>query len=224
MDAMRREAQAGAAPAAKQQRACVHVVDDDPMVHAALARMLRAHGFVVTAHGSAQDFLDARDAEDPGCLVLDVSMPGLDGPALQRKLLDAGDTIPVVFVSGSASVGLCAAAMRLGAIDFLTKPVREEELVRAVSLALHQDAVRRAACEHRRLTESRLSTLTPREREVLGHVMDGRLNKQIAAELGTAETTVKVHRARAMEKMRVRSVAELVRMVERARSGVARSC
>jgi FixJ family two-component response regulator len=128
--------------------------------------------------------------------------------------------MPIIFLTGCADVPLCASAMRNGAIDFLTKPVDEDKLVRAITTALEHDAVRRRARDHQEMTESRLSSLTPREREVLDHVMNGRLNKQIASDLGTAEKTVKVHRARAMEKMSVRSVAELVRMVERARLGV----
>ena len=129
--------------------------------------------------------------------------------------------MPIIFLTGAADVPLCAAAMRHGAIDFLMKPVDEDELVRAITMAMQHDAVRRLARGHRVATESRLGSLTPREREVLDHVMNGRLNKQIASDLGTAEKTVKVHRARAMEKMHVRSVAELVRMVERARIGPA---
>jgi FixJ family two-component response regulator len=128
--------------------------------------------------------------------------------------------MPIIFLTGSADVPICAAAMRNGAVDFLTKPIDEEELVRAISMALQHDAVRRVAREQKDMTDSRLSSLTPREREVLDHVMNGRLNKQIASDLGTAEKTVKVHRARAMEKMHVRSVAELVRMVERSRFGM----
>jgi FixJ family two-component response regulator len=148
-------------------------------------------------------------------------MPGLDGPGLQEQLLARGDPTPIIFLTGAADVPVCAAAMRKGAVDFLLKPVDEDELVRAITMALQHDAVRRHSRELRHATESRLSSLTPREREVLEHVMNGRLNKQIASDLGTAEKTVKVHRARAMEKMHVRSVAELVRMVERARLGAA---
>ncbi|MBC5783827.1 response regulator transcription factor [Ramlibacter sp. USB13] len=202
---------AGAEPA------LVHIVDDDPAVRAALARLLRSRGYETMDHPSAQDFLDTHDPDSHGCILLDVSMPGLDGPGLQRRLQEDGELLPVIFLTGSADVPLCAEAMRNGAVDFLTKPVDEEELVRAITTALQHDAVRRMARRHQDATESRLHSLTPREREVLDHVMNGRLNKQIASDLGTAEKTVKVHRARAMEKMHVRSVAELVRMVERAR-------
>ena len=208
------ERQPGALAEAPAQ---VHIVDDDPAVRAALARLLRSRGYETVDHGSAESFLADHDPEAHGCILLDVSMPGLDGPGLQRRLLAEGEGLPVIFLTGSADVPICAEAMRNGAVDFLTKPVDEEDLVRAIETALQHDTVRRKAGRQREATESRLASLTPREREVLDHVMNGRLNKQIASDLGTAEKTVKVHRARAMEKMHVRSVAELVRMVERAR-------
>jgi FixJ family two-component response regulator len=204
---------------ARQDPAQVHLVDDDPGIRSAVGRLLRSHGYNVLVHPDAETFLDAHDPQVPGCIILDVSMPGLDGPALQRKLADDGESLPIIFLTGSADVPMCADAMRHGAIDFLTKPVDEVELVRAITVALEQDHARRLARSHRGMTEARLASLTPREREVLQHVMNGRLNKQIASDLGTAEKTVKVHRARAMEKMHVRSVAELVRMVERAVPG-----
>lgn len=205
---------------AQGEPAQVHIVDDDPAVRLALARLLRSRGYDIVDHASAEAFLAAHDPEAHGCILLDVSMPGLDGPGLQQRLVEDGEALPIIFLTGSCDVPLCAAAMRNGAVDFLTKPVDEEELVRAIEMALQHDTVRRLARRQRDMTEGRLSTLTPREREVLDHVMNGRLNKQIASDLGTAEKTVKVHRARAMEKMHVRSVAELVRMVERARFGI----
>jgi FixJ family two-component response regulator len=198
----------------------VHIIDDDAAVRAALVRLLRSRDYEVIDHPSAESFLATHDPDEHGCILLDVSMPGLDGPGLQRRLQEEGDAVPVIFLTGSADVPVCAAAMRNGAVDFLTKPVDEEELVRAITMALQHDSVRRVAREQKDRTDSRLSSLTPREREVLDHVMNGRLNKQIASDLGTAEKTVKVHRARAMEKMHVRSVAELVRMVERSRFGM----
>jgi FixJ family two-component response regulator len=195
----------------------VHVVDDDAAVRTALARLLDGHGWNVMAHASAESFIASHDADAHGCIVLDVAMPGLDGIALQHLLARNGELMPIIFLTGCADVPMCAGAMREGALDFLIKPVDEEVLVAAVVRGLERDSARRDARERRQTAESRLATLTPREREVLGHVMKGRLNKQIAADLGTAEKTVKVHRARAMEKMHVRSVAELVRLVERAR-------
>lgn len=198
----------------------VHVVDDDQAVRTALARLLRSRGYQVAVHSSAEAFLAGHDPDAHGCILLDVSMPGLDGPGLQRRLVEDGEELPIVYLTGSADVAICAAAMRDGAVDFLTKPVDEAQLARAVARALARDAGRRQAHKHQAQTEHRLASLTPREREVLDHVMNGRLNKQIASDLGTAEKTVKVHRARAMEKMSVRSVAELVRMVERAHPGI----
>ncbi|MBK6009306.1 response regulator transcription factor [Ramlibacter ginsenosidimutans] len=220
MEAASRAEQGQRAVHVREEPAQIHLVDDDEWVRTAVGRLLRSRGFHVTLHGNAESFLDAYDPDSAGCIVLDVAMPGLDGPGLQQRLVDQGDAMPIVYLTGSGDVPLCAAAMRNGAVDFLTKPVDEEELVRAVTMALEHDAVRRLARTHTVKTEARLGSLTPREREVLEHVMNGRLNKQIASDIGTAEKTVKVHRARAMEKMRVRSVAELVRMVERAHPGL----
>ena len=197
--------------------AILYVVDDDDAVRAALGRLLSAGGYWVAAFQSAETFLVQHDPHAHGCIVLDVAMPGLDGLALQQLLAERGSHMPVIFLTGRADVPMTVRAMKRGAFDFLTKPVDGDELFPAVARALERDLALRRADAARAATESRLSTLTAREREVLTHVMAGRLNKQIAADLGTAEKTVKVHRARGMEKMHVRSVAELVRLVERAR-------
>ena len=197
--------------------AILYVVDDDDAVRAALGRLLSAGGYRVAAFQSAETFLAQHDPHAHGCIVLDVAMPGLDGLALQQLLAERGSHMPVIFLTGRADVPMTVRAMKRGAFDFLTKPVDGDELFPAVARALERDLALRRADAARAATESRLSTLTAREREVLTHVMAGRLNKQIAADLGTAEKTVKVHRARGMEKMHVRSVAELVRLVERAR-------
>jgi len=197
--------------------AILYVVDDDDAVRAALGRLLSAGGYRVAAFQSAETFLVQHDPHAHGCIVLDVAMPGLDGLALQQLLAERGSHMPVIFLTGRADVPMTVRAMKRGAFDFLTKPVDDSELFPAVARALERDLALRRADAARAATESRLSTLTAREREVLTHVMAGRLNKQIAADLGTAEKTVKVHRARGMEKMHVRSVAELVRLVERAR-------
>lgn len=197
--------------------AILYVIDDDAAVCAALGRLLDAEGYRVAAFQSAETFLAQHDAHAHGCIVLDVAMPGLDGLALQQLLAERGSHMPVIFLTGRADVPTSVRAMKRGAFDFLTKPVDDSELFPAVARALERDLALRRADAARAATESRLSTLTAREREVLTHVMAGRLNKQIAADLGTAEKTVKVHRARGMEKMHVRSVAELVRLVERAR-------
>jgi FixJ family two-component response regulator len=206
------------APSAARPR--VYVVDDDDLVRTAIARLLGLRGYVVSTFDCAETFLAQHDQNVHGCVVLDVAMPGLDGLALQQALAECGSLMPIVFLTGHGDVPMCARAMKQGAFDFLTKPVDETVLFAAVERALEKDDALRKALAERTVTEARLSTLTAREREVLAHVMAGRLNKQIAADLGTAEKTIKVHRARGMEKMRVRSVAELVRLVERAsRSG-----
>ena len=194
----------------------VHVVDDDASVCAAIVRLLAAERFAATGHRSAEAFLCRNDPEEHGCLILDVAMPGLDGLGLQQVLAERGCHMPIIFLTGEADVPMCAQAMKHGAFDFLTKPVDDVVLLAAVERALARDLLLRRACEQRMATEALMATLTQRERQVLTHVIAGRLNKQIAAALGTAEKTVKVHRARGMEKMRVRSVAELVRIVERA--------
>jgi FixJ family two-component response regulator len=196
----------------------IHVVDDELSVRTALARLLGSTGsYQVHTHDCADDFLNTWDPDAHGCLVLDIGLPGLDGIGLQDRLRQRAHPISIVFLSGCADVPMCADAMRHGAVDFLTKPVDESLLFEAVERALARDRNVRAMRAQQASTMARLALLTRREREVLTHVMNGRLNKQIAADIGTAEKTVKVHRARGMEKMCVRSVAELVRLVERGR-------
>lgn len=217
MDPLNSTAGSSGADTTPVEPAILYVIDDDPAVCSALARLLGAEGYRVAAFQSAETFLAQHDAHAHGCIVLDVAMPGLDGLALQQLLAERGSHMPVIFLTGRADVPTSVRAMKRGAFDFLTKPVDAVELFAAVGRALERDLALRRVYAARAVTESRLSTLTAREREVLTHVMAGRLNKQIAADLGTAEKTVKVHRARGLEKMHVRSVAELVRLVERAR-------
>jgi FixJ family two-component response regulator len=190
--------------------ACVSVVDDDELVLRSLARLLKSGGFAVRTFPSSEKFLEQRPA-GPGCLVLDMAMPGLNGLELQARVASSGDPCPVVFLSGESDVPTSVQAMKGGAVDFLTKPVIREKLLESVRAALAKDAAGRAERERSDSLTSRLAKLTPREYEVLNLVAEGLLNKQIAAQLGTAEKTVKVHRARAMRKMEVGSVAELVR-------------
>ena len=193
----------------------VFVVDDDASVLKALARLLRSAGLNVVAFASPQAFLEQRDPDAPGCLVLDVAMPGLDGLELQQALAAQGGAPPVVFLTGHGDIPMSVRAMKQGAIDFLTKPVHEDDLLAAVHAAIEKDRMFRHACAELNVIRQRLATLTPREREVLKHVVAGKLNKQIAADLGTVEKTIKVHRARLMAKLQVRSLAELVRLSEK---------
>jgi FixJ family two-component response regulator len=193
----------------------VFVVDDDIGVLKALSRLLRAKGYDVRSYNSPQEFLAGHDVSVPGCAVLDVSMPGLDGLQLQQALATGESHRPVIFVTGRGDVPTSVRAMKAGAIDFLTKPVASEDLLAAVARAVEQDTKARRLEADLVLIRARVATLTPREREVLTHVVAGRLNKQIAGDLGTAEKTIKVHRGRMMEKLGVRTVADLVRMAEK---------
>jgi FixJ family two-component response regulator len=197
------------------ETAIVYLVDDDPSILRALTRLLRAGGHAVSAFRSPRDFLAQHDAAVPGCVVLDLAMPGLNGLELQAALAAAGCRRPIVFLSGHGDVPSSVRAMKAGAVDFLTKPVSELDLLAAIGRAIESDRVMRRARAELQAIGERLNTLTPREREVLRHVVSGQLNKQIAADLGTVEKTVKVHRSRVMEKMGVRSLADLVRMAER---------
>jgi FixJ family two-component response regulator len=193
----------------------VFIVDDDPAVLKSLARVLRAIQFTVVTFGSPQEFLERHDPHTPGCLVLDVAMPGLNGLELQAALRVRGSAIPIIFLTGHGDIPMSVQAMKGGALDFLTKPVHDKDLLKAVEAALEKDRIERQSRADLDDIQERLATLTPREREVLTHVVSGQLNKQIAYDLGTVEQTIKVHRARVMEKMKVNSVAELVRLTER---------
>jgi len=193
----------------------VFIVDDDPAVLKSLARVLRAIRFTVVTFGSPQEFLEQHDPRIPGCLVLDVAMPGLNGLELQEALRIKGSAIPIIFLTGHGDIPMSVQAMKGGALDFLTKPVHDKDLLKAVEAALEKDRIERQSRADLADIQERLATLTPREREVLTHVVSGQLNKQIANDLGTVEQTIKVHRARVMEKMKVNSVAELVRLTER---------
>jgi len=186
----------------------IHVVDDDANLRAAMTRLLTLLGYAVVAYESAEAFL-AADPRGPGCILLDVQMPGLDGLALHERLAEAGNPLPVVFLSAHGDIPISVRAIKRGAEDFLTKPFKREELVEAVERALVRDREAREAIAERAARQARLDTLTPREREVLGHVIKGRLNKQIAADLGTTERTIKAHRAAITEKLGLRSAPEM---------------
>ena len=191
---------------------CVSVVDDDALVLRSLGRLLQSAGYAVQTFSSAEDFLVYPDGGAPGCIVVDLSMPDLSGLELQQALVKKQDRRPVVFISGRGTVATSVDAMKAGAVDFLTKPIDETTLLGAVRAAIEKDRAAREARSARVAIEDRLATLTPREHDVLQLVVAGRLNKQIGAELGTAEKTVKVHRARMMRKMQVDSLADLVRL------------
>ncbi len=193
----------------------VFVVDDDAGVLTALSRLLRTVGYEVQTFKSPQEFLETHDPGVPSCIVLDVAMPGIDGLTLQSLLSSEGAPRPVIFVSGKGDIPTSVRAMKSGAVDFLTKPVNDEDLLAAVERALNQELQTRRVQADLNDARGKLASLTPREREVLSLVIAGRLNKQIAGDLGTAEKTVKVHRGRMMQKLGVRTVADLVRFAER---------
>jgi FixJ family two-component response regulator len=195
----------------------VFVVDDYAPVRRSIVRLLHAAGFVVAAFASAEEFLAQYDPQTLGCLVLDVAMPTLNGLELQHILAQTGSLLPIIFLTGTADIPKSVQAMKHGASDFLTKPVNDEDLLAAVRVAIEKNRVLRHEQAQLSEIQARLATLTPREREVLEHVVKGQLNKQIAGDLGTVEQTVKVHRARVMQKMKAQSVAELVRWMERCR-------
>ena len=197
----------------------VYLVDDDADLLKALLRLLQSAGLQVAAFASAQEFLQGHDRNAPGCLVLDLSMPGLNGLQLQRELEQQGSPLPIVFLSGRGDIAATVQAMKHGATDFLTKPVDDTELLAAIQEALATDRQRRRSHDERDRIAERLALLTERERQVLEQVVAGCLNKQIAAELGTAEKTIKFHRANLMRKMGVRSVAELAKLAARAGIG-----
>jgi FixJ family two-component response regulator len=193
----------------------VFLVDDEPGMLKALARLLEAEGFTVRAFTSAKTFLASYHTEAVGCVVLDVAMPELDGLELQQRLTQSGVLLPIVFLTGHGDIPMSVRAIKAGALDFLTKPVKDIDLLRAVRAALQRAAEQRELIRETALLHQHYSSLTPREREVMAHVVAGELNKQVADALGIGEHTVKVHRSRIMEKMGVPSLADLVRATER---------
>jgi len=194
----------------------VLVIDDDPSVLKSLARLLRSIEVNVATFASPQEFLDHFEPVMHGCLVLDIAMPNFNGLELQQELAARGNELPVIFLTGHGDIPMSVQAMKRGAIDFLTKPVHDQDLIEAIHTAIETNRLNRRAHDELNEIQKKLSTLTPREREVLYHVVSGRLNKQIAADLGTVEKTIKVHRAHLMTKLNVRSLADLVRLAERA--------
>jgi RNA polymerase sigma factor (sigma-70 family) len=193
----------------------VFVVDDDPSVRTAIKRLIGCVGLPVELFGSAQEFLASNLPNVPSCLVLDIRFPGISGLDLQRQLAKANIQIPIIFITAHGDIPMTVRAMKAGALEFLTKPFRDQDLLDAVQLALGRDRTRRQREAENATLRARYESLSTREREVVTMVVSGMLNKQIAAEIGTAENTVKVHRSRAMEKMQAESLADLVKMVER---------
>ncbi len=193
----------------------VYLLDDEPEMRKALTRLLRAQGLAVRSFANARELLAEPPPRGPACLVLDVAMPEMDGLQVQERLRERGVDLPIVFLTGRGDIPMSVRALKAGAEDFLTKPVDGTDLLRAIRAALQRGADRRAKSNDLADLRERLALLTPREREVLGHVIAGKLNKQIAAALGTGEQNVKVHRGRLMRKLGLKSVADLVRAAER---------
>jgi FixJ family two-component response regulator len=197
------------------ERAVVFVVDDDPSMRRALEALLRSVGLDVSLFSSAQEFMQAKRLDAPGCLVLDVRLPGMSGLAFQEELAKTGVAIPVIFISGHGDVPMTVRAMKAGAAEFLTKPFDDQVLLDAIHAAIERDRARRRDATSLAALEARYDELTQRERQVMKLVVAGRVNKQIAAELELSLVTVKVHRGQVMRKMLAKSVAELVRMADR---------
>lgn len=194
----------------------IHIVDDDASFRSALERRLKQAGYEVTTYLSAQQLLDRRpDESKPGCILLDVRIPGLSGPELQDRMAELGSTLPIIFLTGYADVPTTVKAIKAGAHDFLTKPVASEQLLDSIEQAMAHHEIARAARQRLNAFRAQLGTLTPREHQVFELVVQGKINKQIAAQLGATERTIKAHRHRVMEKMGVESLAELVSVAER---------
>ena len=198
-----------------EREAAVYVIDDDPSVRRAIKRLIGSVGLHVEVFESAQEFLADRLSNVPSCLVLDIRLPGISGLNFQRQLVKANVQVPIVFITAHGDIPMTVRAMKAGAVEFLTKPFRDQDLLDAIHLALEKDRSRRQQEAELAVLFERYKSLSPREREVVAMVVSGKLNKQIAAQIGTAENTVKVHRSRAMEKMQANSLADLVKMMER---------
>lgn len=194
-------------------RPTIFVVDDDAAVRDALKLLLRSVGQAVETFGSGQEFIDAYGEDRAGCLVLDIRMPGMSGLELQQKLNERHSILPIIFITGHGDVPMAVEAMQAGAVDFIQKPFRDQDLIDRINQALEKDSNNRAALGERNDIRRRLETLTPREREVLDLVVHGKANKVIAGDLKLSQRTVEIHRARVMEKMQASSLAHLVRMV-----------
>jgi two-component system, LuxR family, response regulator FixJ len=197
----------------KESPPTVFIVDDDSGVRSSIRVLMKSVGLLATPYASAKEFLDAYNPHQPGCLVLDIRMPGMSGLELQEVLNERGAVIPVIFITGHGDIPMAVEAMRLGAFDFLQKPFRDQDLIDRIQKALERDKeTREALREHGRI-RARIASLTPREKEVLELLTSGKANKMMAQDLGLSQRTVEIHRAHVMEKMGAKSVAQLVRMV-----------
>jgi FixJ family two-component response regulator len=197
----------------KETPSTVYIVDDDSGVRSSIRVLMKSVGLNAIPYGSAKEFLDAYHVHQPGCLVLDIRMPGMSGIELQQTLNEKGAVIPVIFITGHADIPMAVEAMRQGAFDFLQKPFRDQDLIDRIQKALeHDKETREGLREHGRI-RARIASLTPREREVLDLLTNGKANKSMAQDLGLSQRTVEIHRAHVMEKMDAKSVAQLVRMV-----------
>lgn len=197
---------------ATRTRATVFLVDDDPSIRKSVSRLLDSAGYAVSAFESAEHFLERHCHEGPGCLILDVQLPGIDGLTLQEQIAHCEDALPIIFISGHGDIPMSVRALKTGALDFLPKPFDADALLKAVGAAVQKDACEAAQHAERRALRCRHAALTPREREVFAHLLTGKLNKQIGAAIGITEKTVKYHRANVLRKFGVTSTAELVRI------------